>query len=83
MPYVCTQRVALARTVFRNTPILLLDEPSSAQEPATVSEIGRNLLGLRYRDEQDGRQKPCTVLAVTHNMEMLKVRTPGWGWDQG
>ena len=72
------QRVALARTLFRNTPIVLLDEPSSAQEPATVAEIGRNLLNLRYHCEADGRHKPCTVLAVTHNMDMLKVNpSPG------
>eukprot|EP00959_Pyramimonas_sp_CCMP1952_P130960 2738387-Pyramimonas_sp.AAC.1 len=33
------QRVALARTIFRNCPVLILDEPTSAQEANAVRGI--------------------------------------------
>jgi ABC-type multidrug transport system fused ATPase/permease subunit len=39
------QRVSLARTLIRNTPIVILDDPTSAQERYMVSQIS---LSLRF-----------------------------------
>jgi ABC-2 type transport system ATP-binding protein len=55
------QRVALARTLIHNPPIVLLDEPTSGLDPESARDV-RTLI-LRLRDE--GR----TVLVSTHNLD--------------
>ena len=37
------QRVSLARTLVRNTPIVILDDPTSAQDGIMVSQVSGNL----------------------------------------
>lgn len=41
------QKIALARAVFRQAPFLILDEPVSALDSITESEIYRNFSGIR------------------------------------
>ncbi|WP_299019457.1 thiamine ABC transporter ATP-binding protein [uncultured Photobacterium sp.] len=61
------QRVALARCLIRKRPLLLLDEPFSALDPALrkeMLELVRNL----------AEEQQTTVLMVTHNPEdALKI----------
>ena len=56
------QRVGLARCLARRRPILLLDEPFSALDPALRFEL---LALLRAQ----ARQRQLTVLLVTHHPE--------------
>ncbi|TQI78818.1 thiamine transport system ATP-binding protein [Serratia fonticola] len=56
------QRAALARCLIRQQPILLLDEPFSALDPAL-----RNEMLLLLQDVCDRRQ--LTLLMVSHNLE--------------
>lgn len=56
------QRAALARCLIRNQPILLLDEPFSALDPALRSEM---LLLLKSVCEE----KSITLLMVSHNID--------------
>lgn len=56
------QRVALARCLLRSQPILLLDEPFSALDPALRSEM------LSLLDKVCG-QRNLTLLMVSHNMD--------------
>ncbi len=56
------QRVALARCLLRSRPILLLDEPFSALDPALRSEM----LALLDRV---CRQQQLTLLMVSHNLD--------------
>lgn len=56
------QRVALARCFIREQPILLLDEPFSALDPALRHEM---LLLL----EERCRARDITLLMVSHNIE--------------
>lgn len=51
------QRVALARALYRNAPILVLDEPTSAMDPWTELEWAR-----RFREIAAGR----TAIVITH-----------------
>ena len=56
------QRVALARCLLRSQPILLLDEPFSALDPALRSEM------LSLLDKVCG-QRQLTLLMVSHNLD--------------
>lgn len=56
------QRVALARCLLRSQPILLLDEPFSALDPALRSEM------LNLLDKVCSERK-LTLLMVSHNLD--------------
>ncbi|WP_369789011.1 thiamine ABC transporter ATP-binding protein ThiQ [Rouxiella sp. WC2420] len=56
------QRVALARCLLRSQPILLLDEPFSALDPALRSEM------LALLDSVC-QQQQLTLLMVSHNLD--------------
>ncbi|HGM5491878.1 TPA: thiamine ABC transporter ATP-binding protein ThiQ [Serratia fonticola] len=56
------QRAALARCLIRQQPILLLDEPFSALDPALRSEMLQLL-------QQVCDQRQLTLLMVSHNLE--------------
>ena len=76
------QRVVLARCLLRQTPILFLDEPVSAQDDQSVNTIAEVMSELHYPERnadgtiiKDGAQRPATVVAVTHNHAFLKSFT--------
>ena len=56
------QRIALARALATRPGLLLLDEPFSALDARTRTEISQELLGI-WRAQQ------VTVVFVTHNLE--------------
>jgi ABC-2 type transport system ATP-binding protein len=55
------QRVAIARSLLANPPVLLLDEPTVGLDP----QAARNLRELILEIREEG----CTVLLTTHYME--------------
>ena len=52
------QRIAVARALIRHTPILIVDEGTSAVDRQTAYEIEKNILN----------QKNLTILVITHHM---------------
>jgi thiamine transport system ATP-binding protein len=60
------QRVALARTLVRDRPILLLDEPFSALDDATRTAI-RSLVG------QLTQERKWVTLLVTHHQDDIEA----------
>ncbi|OOE66484.1 MULTISPECIES: thiamine ABC transporter ATP-binding protein [Salinivibrio] len=56
------QRIALGRSIARNQPLLLLDEPFSALDPA----LKKDMLALVKRTAQE---QGTTVVMVTHHPE--------------
>jgi ATP-binding cassette subfamily B protein RaxB len=53
------QRLLLARALYQNRSLLLLDEPTSNLDPASVWHIGQLLQRLG-----------CTVVVITHDMSL-------------
>ena len=59
------QRVALARALVRRRPILLLDEPFAALDPAMRAEMAKLLTELR-------NETKSTMLFITHQPEDIR-----------
>lgn len=57
------QRIALARALYRDAPILLLDEPTAAQDAEAEAELFR-----RYRDLMVGK----LALLITHRFNTVR-----------
>ncbi len=56
------QRLAIARAFYRNTPILVMDEPTSSVDPETESALIESLAELR---------KEKTVLLIAHRLSTI------------
>ena len=57
------QKLALARAFFRNAPILILDEPTSAIDAKAEYEIFQNVQSL---------QKDKTVIIISHRFSTVR-----------
>ena len=68
------QRVAIARGVFRNHHLLVLDEPTSAIDPLEENFFYEKLLGI---------SKKVTVITVTHRLAAARLADQIWVMDQG
>lgn len=58
------QRVALARTIVHQPPIVLLDEPTSGLDPESARDVRELIVGMRSQ----GR----AVLLCTHNLDEVE-----------
>lgn len=56
------QRAALARTLMRDTGLILMDEPFAALDSFTRETMQKELLRIR-------RENGCGVILVTHNID--------------
>ena len=58
------QRIAIARALVSNKPVLILDEPTAALDPRTENELVRNL-----REARQGR----IVIVVAHRLSTIRA----------
>jgi ATP-binding cassette subfamily B protein len=58
------QKVALARTLFRDTQVLVLDEPTSSLDPLAEAEVCE-----RLRDLAQGR----SVILISHRLSSVRM----------
>ncbi|MDA9943697.1 ABC transporter ATP-binding protein/permease [Paracoccaceae bacterium] len=56
------QRIAVARALYQNKPILIMDEVTSSLDPNTSKTLMRNI--LKHKETQ-------TILCVTHDFDLL------------
>jgi len=61
------QRIAIARALLHDPPILLMDEPTSSLDPASARKLRRFIL-----DELNGRDGKTVVLA-SHNLREVEM----------
>lgn len=59
-----SQRIAIARALYKAPQILFMDEPSSALDPMISSRVVQNLCSL---------EPDVTLIVVTHDWELLPV----------
>ena len=62
------QRVLFARTIVRDAPVILLDEPFSAVDPATEAD----LMAILHGWHAQGR----TIVAVLHDFGLISDAFP-------
>ena len=58
------QRISLARALVIEPSLLILDEVTSALDPATEAEVCQNIAGLRGR---------YTIIAITHRSAWTEI----------
>lgn len=59
------QRLALARVIYRNPKVILMDEPLSALDPKTRTDMQDLLIDLHYKSNN-------TIIMVTHDPDEAK-----------
>jgi len=60
------QRISIARAFLKNTPIIILDEPTSAIDPETE---------LHLKDSLDELMKGRTTIIISHRMSLTEIAT--------
>ena len=58
------QRVAIARGLFRDPPIIVADEPTASLDEASAARIVELLVGA-------ARERGRTLIAVSHDRELI------------
>ena len=68
------QRIAIARALVSNKPVLILDEPTAALDPRTENELVRNL-----RMAREGR----IVIVIAHRLSTIRAADRIYVMDDG
>ena len=68
------QRIAIARALVSNKPVLILDEPTAALDPRTENELVRNL-----RMARQGR----IVIVIAHRLSTIRAADRIYVMDDG
>lgn len=58
------QKLAIARALYKNSPIIILDEPSSALDPVAEYNLNHTMLGL---------QNDKTVITISHRLSTTRM----------
>jgi ABC-2 type transport system ATP-binding protein len=61
------QRLAVARALLANPPVLLLDEPTRSLDPLAAARMRAMILSLA------GRMPPVTILLTSHNLAEVET----------
>lgn len=76
-----SQKIAISRAIYKNAPIVVLDEPTAALDPIAEFEIYsrfRNLIGEKtaiYISHRLSSCKLCDKIAIFHNGKIIQYGT--------
>lgn len=76
-----SQKIAISRAIYKNAPIVVLDEPTAALDPIAEFEIYsrfRDLIGKKtaiYISHRLSSCKLCDKIAIFHNGEIIQYGT--------
>jgi ATP-binding cassette subfamily B protein len=68
------QKLVTSRSLYKNSPIIILDEPSSALDPVAEFELNNTILRL-------GRDK--TVIFISHRLSTTKMADKIYMFEEG
>lgn len=68
------QKLAISRSLYRQSPVIILDEPSSALDPIAEYELNNTMLRL-------GREK--TVIFISHRLSTTKMADKIYMFENG
>ena len=68
------QKLALSRSLYKDSPVIILDEPSSALDPIAEFELNNTILKLR-RDK--------TVIFISHRLSTTKTADKIYMFENG
>ncbi|MBP3212078.1 MAG: ABC transporter ATP-binding protein [Prevotella sp.] len=71
------QRIAIARALLRNRPVMLFDEATSALDPDTERQLLQNILGKKGHTVIFITHRPAVVEYCDQVLEVGKEPTPG------
>jgi ATP-binding cassette, subfamily B, bacterial len=66
------QRLSIARAVVRDTPILILDEPTAALDAATEHDVMTNLAQWGRGDSVSGTGQHRAIFLITHRISTIR-----------
>lgn len=69
-----SQRLGLARVLFRHTPVVILDEPTSAIDTETAAEVIRSVTS---------KNENKTIILVTHDFDIANLMNRALVLDDG
>ena len=77
-----TQRIALARVYYRNTPILTLDEPDARLDPESANKVMENIFAIHGKTiiiitHHVSRALRCDKVIVMKNGRVVEIGAPG------
>jgi len=62
------QKIALARAFFKDAPVLILDEPTSAIDPKSEYSIFNNIFAIDEKEKTDDK----TILIISHRFSTVR-----------
>ena len=67
------QRVSIARAIYKNSPVIILDESTNSLDEISEQEIITNLIGMPNK----------TIIVVSHNQNLKKMFNINYKLDSG
>lgn len=62
------QKLSLARALYKDSPVLVLDEPTAALDPVAEAEMYKKFNDALWNRNEDGHDEKKTVVYISHRL---------------